>query len=101
MEEKITENEIVRESYNFILDSSITDDEWKAFIKFKNSLGVGTEFSSTLLDLSGDLRQIAVKNISKHVGLTPNVSEFYQKIVNYGQIKLNWARSLASYGMLF
>ena len=69
MEEKITENEIVRGSYNFILDSSITDDERKAFIKFKNSLGVGTEFSSALLDLSGDLRQIMQINHNSMVFL--------------------------------
>lgn len=36
------------------------------------------------MSLSYDLRQIEIKNVSKRVGLTSNVNEFYKKIVNYG-----------------
>ena len=43
------------------------------------------------MSLSYDLRQIEIKNVSKCVGLTPNVNEFYKKIVNYGQQELSWA----------
>lgn len=58
--EKINEDEILAEVYNFIVDSEITDDERKAFIKFKNSVGQRANFSSALLSLSSDLRQIAL-----------------------------------------
>ena len=43
----------------------------------------------------------ARKNISENKGLTPGVSNFYKKISSYGQLKLNWARGLASYGIIF
>lgn len=101
MEENITKAEIINEVYDFILDSNITEEERKVFINFKNNMGVKDDFSNSLMDLSCDLRQIALKNIPKHVSLTPKVSEFYKKIANYGQLKLNWARGLASYGMFF
>lgn len=100
--EKITnEDEIMTVVYNFIVDSSITDDERKVFISFKNSVGSGTNFSRALMNLSYDLRQIALKNVSKNVGMTPNVSEFYKTIVTYGQRELNWAYGLSAYGIIF
>lgn len=50
--EKITnEDEIMTVVYNFIVDSSITEDERKAFISFKNSVGSGTNFSRALMSL--------------------------------------------------
>ncbi|MEY8736515.1 bacteriocin immunity protein [Lactobacillus sp. AN1001] len=91
----------MNEVYNFILDSNITEEERRVFIDFKNNMGMKNDFSNSLMSLSYDLRQIALKNVSKHVSLTPKVSEFYNKIVSYGQLKLNWARGLASYGMFF
>lgn len=101
MEKIPNEDEIITVVYNFIVDSSITEDERKVFISFKNSVGSGTNFSRALMNLSYDLRQIALKNVSKHVRMTPNVSEFYKKIVTYGQRELNWAYGLSAYGIIF
>ena len=70
-------------------------------VKYKNSVDLGTIFSRALMSLSYDLRQIAIKSASKHVKMTPKVSEFYKKIVTYGQRKLNWAYGLSTYGVIF
>lgn len=86
------EDEIMTVVYNFIVDSSLIDDEPKAFINFKDSVGSGTNFSRVLISLPYVLRQIALKNVSKNVGMTPNVNGFYKKIVTYG---------LSSYGVIF
>lgn len=84
----------MNEVYNFIVDEKITDAERKIFINFKNRI-------EALMALSYDLRDLAIKNISENKGLTPDVSNFYKKISSYGQLKLNWARGLASYGIIF
>ncbi len=68
---------------------------------FKNRIGEKVDFSEALMALSYDLRDLAIKNISENKGLTPDVSNFYKKISSYGQLKLNWARGLASYGIIF
>lgn len=94
MKEDITEEKIMNEVYNFIVDEKITDAERKIFINFKNRI-------EALMALSYDLRDLAIKNISENKGLTPDVSNFYKKISSYGQLKLNWARGLASYGIIF
>lgn len=101
MKEDITEEKIMNEVYNFIVDEKITDAERKIFINFKNRIGEKVDFSEALMALSYDLRDLAIKNISENKVLTPDVSNFYKKISSYGQLKLNWARGLASYGIIF
>lgn len=79
MKEDITEEKIMNEVYNFIVDEKITDAERKVFINFKNKIGEKVDFSEALMALSYDLRDLAIKNMSKNKGLTPDVSNFYKK----------------------
>ncbi len=76
MKEDITEEKIMNEVYNFIVDEKITDAERKVFINFKNKIGEKVDFSEALMVLSYDLRDLAIKNISENKGLTPDVSNF-------------------------
>ena len=67
MKEDITEEKIMNEVYNFIVDEKITDAERKGFINFKNRIGEKVDFSEALMALSYDLRNLAIKNISERV----------------------------------
>ncbi len=49
MKEDITEEKIMNEVYNFIVDEKITDTERKIFINFKNRIGEKVDFSEALM----------------------------------------------------
>lgn len=98
---KIDEEDIINQVYNFIVNPNITREERNVFINFKNKLDKKIDFENELMNLSDELREIAIKNISKKEHMTPEVREFYKDIISYGQLKLNWARGLSSYDFLF
>ena len=54
VKEDITEEKIMNEVYNFIVDEKITDAERKIFINFKNRIGEKVDFSEALMALSYD-----------------------------------------------
>ena len=54
VKEDITEEKIMNEVYNFIVDEKITDAERKVFINFKNKIGEKVDFSEALMALSYD-----------------------------------------------
>lgn len=98
---KITEEEIMTNVYDLILNLNIHQDERVILTNFKNKMDSRADFSNELMNLSVELRQLAIKNVSKHNKMSSEVSEFYKKISSYGQLELNWARGLANIGMLF
>lgn len=91
---KITEEEIIDEVYNLILNENIHQDERMILIKFKNNIGAKADFQNELMDLASRLQQLAVKNLSNNKKMSLEVSEFCKKIAYYGQFELNLGRGL-------
>ncbi|WP_225247760.1 hypothetical protein [Streptococcus pseudoporcinus] len=52
------------------------------------------------MNLSNDLRQLAVKNLSSKEVMSIPVNEFYKKICSYNELQKNIARGLGSYGII-
>lgn len=98
---KITEEEIMNDVYNLILDVNVHQDERVILVNFKNSMVDKADFRNELMNLSVGLRQLAVKKLSKNEKMSFEISEFYKKISYYGQLELNWARGLAMTGWMF
>lgn len=98
---KITEEEIMDEVYDLILDVNVHQDERVILVNFKNSMVDNSNFQNELMNLSVGLRQLAIKKLSKNEKMSSEVSEFYKKISYYGQSELNWARGLAMTGGMF
>lgn len=91
---KITEEEIIDEVYNLILNENIHQDERMILIKFKNNIGAKADFQNELMDIASRLQQLAVKNLSNNKKMSLEVSEFCKKIAYYGQFELNLGRGL-------
>lgn len=74
---KITQEEIVRELYNLILNQGTRDWERSLLMTTRNALENQANFEDQLAKLESELRPLASRN-----NLTPDVTDFYLKLIN-------------------
>lgn len=98
---KITEEEIINDVYNLIVDVDVHEDERAILVNFKNRMTAKADFKNELMNLEVGLRQLAIENLSRNKKMSSAVGNFYKKISSYGQIELNWARGLAMTSWMF
>ncbi|MFL2132766.1 peptide-methionine (S)-S-oxide reductase MsrA [Desemzia sp. FAM 24101] len=71
--------EMLNDLYNLILDPATREWERSLLLSAKNALEDGAHFDIQLSKLEADLRPLALRN-----NLTPDVTDFYNKITNTG-----------------
>lgn len=71
--------EILNDLYNLILNPGTREWERSLLLSAKNALEDGANFDTQLSKLEADLRPLALRN-----NLTPDVTDFYNKITNTG-----------------
>ncbi|AND78903.1 bacteriocin immunity protein [Streptococcus pantholopis] len=98
---KLTEEQIINDVYNLILNVKTKDNERQVLVDFKKDIENKKEFEKALTTLAERLRNIGIQNISKKTAMSSDVGEFYKKIASYGQLKTNLGRGLAVSGLMF
>ncbi|GAA2917023.1 peptide-methionine (S)-S-oxide reductase MsrA [Enterococcus pseudoavium] len=78
---QLTQEEVLGQLYNLILNPSTREWERYLLTDAKNSLANNTGFNGQLAKLEADLRPLALRN-----NLTPDVADFYQKITGNERI---------------
>ncbi|MGO3115057.1 peptide-methionine (S)-S-oxide reductase MsrA [Enterococcus pseudoavium] len=78
---QLTQEEVLGQLYNLILNPSTREWERCLLTDAKNSLANNTGFNGQLAKLEADLRPLALRN-----NLTPDVADFYQKITGNERI---------------
>lgn len=94
------EKKIIEKLYNLILEQDITDEERSILIHCNHLINDHTSHERIILELSENIRLLAVKNISSGKTLSPKLAEFYQEIATYGEHRKNIGRGLISLGIM-
>ncbi|EFR43508.1 bacteriocin immunity protein [Streptococcus pseudoporcinus] len=97
---KITKNDLLIEVTNLILNPAVKEEERQLLITYKNNIEKSQHIENNVMNLSNDLRQLAVKNLSSKEVMSIPVNEFYKKICSYNELQKNIARGLGSYGII-
>lgn len=97
---KIDNNEIINDVYNLILSKSLKNEERVILTRFKDNIVNSKNVKKDILDLSEELRQLAVKNISRKEVMSRELNEFYNKISAIKEKELNIGRGIGSFGVV-
>lgn len=91
--------EIIDKLYNLILDESITSEERKLLVSFKNKLAEDGNEQRIIMELAESIRLLSLKNVSKHIVLSSKMADFYKQIAIYGERERNIGRGIMSFGI--
>ncbi|GGE23580.1 bacteriocin immunity protein [Streptococcus himalayensis] len=97
----MTDNDLLTEIVNLILNPTIKEEERAILRRFKDQAHPNKDMSLLIPYLAEELRQLAVQNIRKNTHLSKEVANFYQKIAYYAKSKQELGRGLLSVGMTF
>lgn len=97
---KIDNNEIINDVYNLILSKSLKNEERVILSRFKDNIVNSKNVKKDILELSEELRQLAVKNISRKEVMSRELNEFYNKISAIREKELNIGRGIGSFGVV-
>ncbi|AUC24614.1 hypothetical protein BOVMAS18_01490 [Streptococcus uberis] len=97
---KIDNNEIINDVYNLILSKSLKNEERVILTRFKDNIVNSKNVKKDILELSEELRQLAVKNISRKEVMSRELNEFYNKISAIKEKELNIGRGIGSFGVV-
>nr|QWX09804.1 bacteriocin immunity protein [Streptococcus uberis] len=97
---KINNNEIINDVYNLILSKSLKNEERVILTRFKDNIVNSKNVKKDILELSEELRQLAVKNISRKEVMSRELNEFYNKISAIKEKELNIGRGIGSFGVV-
>lgn len=97
---KIDNNEIINDVYNLILSKSLKNEERVILTSFKDNIVNSENVKKDILELSEELRQLAVKNISRKEVMSRELNEFYNKISAIKEKELNIGRGIGSFGVV-
>ncbi|MGI1771906.1 bacteriocin immunity protein [Streptococcus uberis] len=97
---KIDNNEIINDVYNLILSKSLKNEERVILTSFKDNIVNSKNVKKDILDLSEELRQLAVKNLSRKEVMSRELNEFYNKISAIKEKELNIGRGIGSFGVV-
>lgn len=97
---KIDNNEIINDVYNFILSKSLKNEERVILTSFKDNIVNSKNVKKDILELSEELRQLAVKNLSRKEVMSRELNEFYNKISAIKEKELNIGRGIGSFGVV-
>lgn len=96
---KEDQQKFISDIYNLILLSNIKEEERSLLINFKNDLASHNNFDDALYQLSYDLQQLSVKNITNHTHMSPKINDLYMRINSYRQNNINLAKGISSIGI--
>ncbi|MCK1221408.1 bacteriocin immunity protein [Streptococcus uberis] len=97
---KIDNNEIINDVYNLILSKSLKNEERVILTSFKDNIVNSENVKIDILELSEELRQLAVKNLSRKEVMSRELNEFYNKISAIKEKELNIGRGIGSFGVV-
>lgn len=97
---KIDNNEIINDVYNLILSKSLKNEERVILTRFKENIVNSKNVKKDILELSEELRQLAVKNLSRKEVMSRELNEFYNKISAIKEKELNIGRGIGSFGVV-
>lgn len=97
---KIDNNEIINDVYNLILSKSLKNEERVILTRFKDNIVNSKNVKKDILELSEELRKLAVKNISRKEVMSRELNEFYNKISAIKEKELNIGRGIGSFGVV-
>lgn len=97
---KIDNNEIINDVYNLILSKSLKNEERVILTSFKDNIVNSKNVKKDILELSEELRQLAVKNLSRKEVMSRELNEFYNKISAIKEKELNIGRGIGSFGIV-
>ncbi|MCK1212461.1 bacteriocin immunity protein [Streptococcus uberis] len=97
---KIDNNEIINDVYNLILSKSLKNEERVILTRFKDNIVNSKNVKKDILELSEELRQLAVKNISRKEVMSRELNEFYNKISAIKEKELDIGRGIGSFGVV-
>ncbi|KKF59577.1 bacteriocin immunity protein [Streptococcus uberis] len=97
---KIDNNEIINDVYNLILSKSLKNEERVILTSFKDNIVNSKNVKKDILELSEELRQLAVKNLSRKEVMSRELNEFYNKISAIKEKELNIGRGIGSFGVV-
>lgn len=97
---KIDNNEIINDVYNLILSKSLKNEERVILTRFKDNIVNSKNVKKDILELSEELRQLAVKNLSRKEVMSRELNEFYHKISAIKEKELNIGRGIGSFGVV-
>lgn len=97
---KIDNNEIINDVYNLILSKSLKNEERVILTRFKDNIVNSKNVKKDILELSEELRQLVVKNISRKEVMSRELNEFYNKISAIKEKELNIGRGIGSFGVV-
>lgn len=97
---KIDNNEIINDVYNLILSKSLKNEERVILTRFKDNIVNSENVKKDILELSEELRQLAVKNLSRKEVMSRELNEFYNKISAIKEKELNIGRGIGSFGVV-
>lgn len=97
---KIDNKEIINDVYNLILSKSLKNEERVILTRFKDNIVNSKNVKKDILELSEELRQLAVKNISRKEVMSRELNEFYNKISAIKEKELNIGRGIGSFGVV-
>ena len=93
---------LIDDIINLILIPTLTSEERDILVSYKDKLLLEPqEEANHLAGLAEELRQLAVRNLTRERTLSPEVGAFYQKIATVGQFDRNLAIGLLSVGSYF
>lgn len=90
----LTENILLEEIYNLILDKQTTEDERIILIEFKNAVEKGKDFKLQTMRLAEHLRRLALYKFKYEKNLSPKVSKLYMDISSTGLFERELGRGL-------
>lgn len=82
---KETQEEFIQDLYNLILNPGTREWERSQLTAVKNAVEAGSNFSDQMAKLEAELRPLASRN-----NLTPDVTDFYLKIIDDPTGKINY-----------
>ncbi|WP_258557991.1 bacteriocin immunity protein [Streptococcus porcinus] len=78
---KITKNDLLMDVTNLIINPAVKEEERQILITYKNNIEESPHLENNIMNLSNELRLLAVKNISSKEKMSISVNEFYKKYV--------------------
>ena len=91
---KLTEEKLLLEVYDLILNTETYEEERIKLINFKNSIELGKEFERQLTILAEELRILSLKKLKLNETLSKDVGRFYMKISSTNLLKKNLGTGL-------
>ncbi|HFI0695553.1 TPA: bacteriocin immunity protein [Streptococcus suis] len=95
-----TREKIMEELINLILNPTITAEERKLLVAYKQEFERTRDTERTILALAESIRKLAVRNVLNRISLSPDLCQFYKKISSYGEWEKNLGRGLIATGII-